>query len=67
MNKITAPTLIQVAKHDIVTPYNVALKAARRIPNGEVRSYDCSHFEPYLPPHFDAVVSDQIEFLERNV
>jgi pimeloyl-ACP methyl ester carboxylesterase len=67
VSKITAPTLIQVAKHDVVTPYRVALKAARRIPKGEVRSYDCSHFEPYLPPHFDTVVTDQIEFLTRNV
>ena len=62
-NRITAPTLIQLAKHDIVTPYDVALKAARRIPKGDVRSYDCSHFEPY----FDTIVADQVDFLTRNV
>lgn len=65
--RITAPTLVQLAEHDIVTPYDVALKAVRRIPKGEVRSYDCSHFEPYLEPYFDTVVTDQIDFLTRNV
>ena len=66
-NQITAPTLIQLAKHDIVTPYNIAMKAAKRIPNGEIRSYDCGHFDPYLEPHFDAVIADQIDFLNRHV
>ena len=66
-NQITAPTLIQLAKHDIVTPYNIAMKAAKRIPNGEIRSYDCGHFDPYLEPHFDTVIADQIDFLNRHV
>ena len=65
--RITAPTLIQLAKHDIVTPYNIAMKAAKRIPNGEIRTYDCGHFDPYLEPHFDAVIADQIDFLNRHV
>ncbi len=66
-NQITAPTLIQLAKHDIVTPYNIAMKAAKRIPNGEIRTYDCGHFDPYLEPHFDTVIADQIDFLNRHV
>ncbi len=66
-NQITAPTLIQLAKHDIVTPYKIAMKAAKRIPNGEIRTYDCGHFDPYLEPHFDAVIADQIDFLNRHV
>jgi len=65
--RITAPALFQLAKQDIVTPYKVAMNLVRRIPNCEVRSYDCSHFEPYLEPYFDTVVGDQIEFLKRNV
>jgi len=32
VGRITAPALVQLAKHDIVTPYEVALKAVRRIP-----------------------------------
>ncbi len=65
--RITTPTLIQLAKHDIVTPYNIAMKAAKRIPNGEIRTYDCGHFDPYLEPHFDTVIADQIDFLNRHV
>jgi NADPH-dependent 2,4-dienoyl-CoA reductase/sulfur reductase-like enzyme len=26
-----------------------------RIPNCEVLSYDCTHFEPYLDPYFDQI------------
>jgi pimeloyl-ACP methyl ester carboxylesterase len=63
--RITAPTLVQVATRDVVTPVRVAQKAAASIPNAEVRTYDCSHFEPYLEPHFDDVVSDQLAFLTR--
>ena len=65
--KITAPTLVQIAEHDSVTPYEVALKAARRIPKGEIRTYDCQHFEPYLEPYFDTIVADQITFLATHV
>lgn len=38
-----------------------------RIPKGEVKSYDCTHFEPYLDPHFERIVADQIDFLNRHV
>ena len=65
--KITAPVLVQLATQDVVTPYESAKKIVSRIPRGEVLSYDCGHFEPYLDPYFDTVVSDQIDFLERNV
>ena len=65
--KITVPVLVQLARNDIVTPYEVALKFARRIPKGEVLTYECGHFDPYVDPLFDTVVSDQIDFLNRNV
>ena len=65
--RITAPTLVQVAEHDVVTPVHVAVKAAKRIPGAEIHTYDCSHFEPYLEPHFDSVVSDQVAFLARTL
>lgn len=66
-HKITAPTLVQIAERDTVTPFEVALKAARRIPKGEIRTYDCQHFEPYLEPYFDTVVGDQVTFLVAHV
>lgn len=66
-HKITAPTLVQIAERDTVTPFEVALKAAKRLPKGEIRTYDCQHFEPYLDPYFDTVVDDQISFLTTHV
>lgn len=63
---ITAPTLVQLATKDDVTPYAKARKIVARIPKGEVRSYDISHFEPYLDPHFEQIVTDQIAFLDRH-
>ncbi|NYJ01472.1 pimeloyl-ACP methyl ester carboxylesterase [Nocardioides thalensis] len=66
-HRITAPTLVQIAERDTVTPFDVALKAAQRIPKGEIRTYDCLHFEPYLDPYFDTVVADQITFLAAHV
>ena len=65
--KITAPTLVQLATKDDVTPYAKARKIVARIPKGEVKSYDISHFEPYLDPHFEQIATDQIAFLDRHV
>ena len=65
--KITAPTLVQLATKDDVTPYAKAKKIVARIPKAEVLSYDCTHFEPYLDPHFEQIVTDQIAFLDRYV
>ena len=65
--KIAAPTLVQLATKDDVTPYAKAKKIVARIPRGEVLSYDCTHFEPYLDPHFEKIVTDQIAFLDRHV
>lgn len=66
-HKITVQTLVQIAEKDIVTPFDVAMKAARRIPRGEIRTYNCQHFEPYLEPYFDTVVADQLAFLATHV
>jgi short-subunit dehydrogenase/pimeloyl-ACP methyl ester carboxylesterase len=66
-HKITAPTLVQIARDDAVTPYETAMKTARKIPGAEIISYDCGHFEPYVDPFFDSVVGAQIEFLTRTL
>ncbi|MBZ5734765.1 alpha/beta hydrolase [Nocardioides sp. TRM66260-LWL] len=65
--KVLAPTLVQIASGDTVTPVEVALKAGRRLPDGEIRTYECQHFEPYLDPYFETVVGDQLDFLRRRV
>ncbi|GGF11891.1 alpha/beta hydrolase [Williamsia phyllosphaerae] len=67
LDRILAPTLVQLATGDDVTPYAKAKRIVNRIPNGEVLSYDISHFEPYLDPHFEGIVTDQIAFLDHHV
>lgn len=66
-SKITCPTLIQIARYDAITPRAVAERAARRIPRATVRTYDCSHFDPYVEPAFTTVVADQLAFLREHV
>ncbi len=67
VSKITCPTLVQIARHDEITPCAVAERAARRIANSTVHIYDCSHFEPYVEPAFSRIISDQLSFLRENV
>ena len=66
-SKIGCPILVQVANQDQDTPPCPAAKAAARAPLGELRRYDCGHFDVYLEPWFDQVADDQVEFLERNL
>lgn len=67
VSKITRPTLVQIARNDAITPCAVAERAARRIPQGTVRIYDCSHFDPYVDPAFTGIIADQIAFLREHV
>jgi pimeloyl-ACP methyl ester carboxylesterase len=64
---VTCPALVQIAAHDAVTPRRVAEGAAAKISRSKVHVYDCGHFDPYVTPLFDHVVSDQLTFLRTNV
>ncbi|MBY6410114.1 alpha/beta fold hydrolase [Rhodococcus sp. BP-252] len=64
---VSAPVLVQLAAKDDVTPIEKAQAVARRIPNGEVHTYDIGHFEPYLDPYFDTIVAEQIDFLDHHL
>ncbi len=66
-DRVNCPALVQIAAHDAVTPRRVAERAAARMPQSTVHVYDCGHFDPYVEPHFDQVVSDQLEFLRAQV
>ena len=66
-SKVTAPMLVQVARNDLTTPPKPSIKAANRAPRGELKLYDMGHFDAYLPPIFDTVVQDQIDFLKKHV
>jgi hypothetical protein len=64
---IQCPWLVQVALRDRTTPVKPAIKAVQRAPKGEIIKYDVDHFDVYVSPHFERVVSDQLDFLKRHV
>jgi fermentation-respiration switch protein FrsA (DUF1100 family) len=61
------PVLVCVCDRDQTTPPEPAARAAESSPNAELRRYPIGHFEIYVEPHFEQVVSDQTEFLVRNL
>jgi uncharacterized protein len=66
--RLHCPWLVCVGEDDRVARPGPAIAAARRAPRGELRTYPgVDHFDIYDGPQHEAVVADQIAFLERNV
>lgn len=65
--QISCPLLVQVASNDLDTPPCPAAKVAARAPRGELRRYECGHFDVYLEPWFDRIADDQVDFLKRHL
>lgn len=65
--KLTVPWLVQAAKQDVTTPCKVAEKAAKKASKGELVIYDVGHFDVYVPPCFEQVITDQIAFLKKHI
>ena len=60
------PWLVCVAGDDNVALPGPAIAAARRAPQGEVRTYPgVGHFDIYDGPEHEAVIADELEFLTR--
>jgi pimeloyl-ACP methyl ester carboxylesterase len=64
---IRCPILYTIAEQDVVTPARFARDAAARAPRAEVQAYPGGHFDVYVPPLWERIVSDQIEFLVRHL
>ncbi|WP_067813684.1 alpha/beta hydrolase [Nocardia inohanensis] len=65
--KVTIPILFCVSNTDSVTPPAQTLRYAKPAPRGEIKTYDAGHFDFYLGDAFEALVTDQIEFLTRHL
>lgn len=61
--RVRCPVLVQLADQDQITPAAVAGRTAGRIPRATVRRYAMTHFEPYVAPRFEQIVTDQLAFL----
>jgi dienelactone hydrolase len=66
-SKIACPILYSIAEEDRVLSARAAHDTARRASRAEVKSYACGHFDVYMPPHWEQVVSDQVDFLTRHL
>jgi uncharacterized protein len=65
--KIGYPILFCISDTDSVTPPEQTERYARTAPRCEIKHYAAGHFEFYLDDPFEELVSDQIEFLTRNL
>lgn len=65
--RVRLPILFCVSRTDTVTPPERTIAMAGRAPRGEIKLYDCGHFDFYLGEHFERAVSDQTSFLARHL
>jgi dienelactone hydrolase len=65
--RVRCPLLFALAEDDVVTPSDLAEKAAARASRAEVRRYRGGHFDPYIGELFERVVADETEFLVRHL
>ena len=66
--RLHCPWLVCVGAADQVARPAVAIAAAKRAPHGVLRLYPgVDHFDIYDGPGHEAVIADQLAFLERHV
>jgi uncharacterized protein len=62
------PWLVCVGESDRVAKPGPAIAAARRAPQGELRTYPgVDHFDIYDGPEHEAIVADELAFLRRHL
>lgn len=64
---VQCPLLFSLAERDKEAPIEMALRAARLAPFGEVRRYPCTHFDFYDPYVRPTIVRDQASFLRTRL
>jgi fermentation-respiration switch protein FrsA (DUF1100 family) len=65
--QVRCPILFAIAENDLVTPPDLAERAAGLAPRGEVHRYPAGHFDVYVGELFERVVADQVDFLSRHL
>jgi pimeloyl-ACP methyl ester carboxylesterase len=67
-SRLHCPWLACVGEADRVARPGPAIAAARRAPQGELRTYPAvDHFDIYDGPAHEAVVADEVAFLQRHL
>lgn len=65
--RVQCPLLLCVGNRDSADSPQAALKTAQAAPYGEVRRYDCDHYDFYAGEIFQQTVADQCTFLVRHL
>jgi uncharacterized protein len=65
--KVPCPILFCICETDTVAPSGPTRRYAATAPRGEIKLYPEGHFEIYVGDAFERVLTDQLEFLERNL
>jgi pimeloyl-ACP methyl ester carboxylesterase len=66
-SRISAPTLFCVCDHDRLCPAERTVQLASKSPRAEIKRYPIGHFDIYVGEHFERAVSDQVDFLTRQL
>jgi alpha-beta hydrolase superfamily lysophospholipase len=64
--RVRCPLLVCLGLEDTIVPARAIERTASRAPGGELRRYQVNHFGAFLDG-FEAVASDQVEFLTRHL
>jgi fermentation-respiration switch protein FrsA (DUF1100 family) len=64
---VRCPILFVLADDDVITPPDLAAKAAALAPHSEVLRYPGGHFDPYVGELFERVAGDETDFLLRHL
>jgi len=66
--RLHCPWLVCVGEADRVARPGPAIRAAKRAPHGELRTYPgVDHFDIYDGPEHEQVVADEVKFLQRTL
>jgi uncharacterized protein len=65
--RVRCPVLLVMAKHDEVIPSWSVQKELARLPDGQLVTLNCSHFDLYKGPHFEEAVVAEQSFLTTHL
>ena len=66
-DRVRCPALMVLAEHDQLVPAATARRCAERMPDCEVVSLDCEHFDVYRDARLDALSSRYADFYRKHL
>ena len=63
--KINTPIYVAACSNDMLAPADKTVRLAKKAKRLTYKFYDCGHFEIYLPPFFEEVIKEYIDFYDK--